>query len=137
MSELYRNMGRQGAASEIQYGALYDAHAPIKTGWSECHRLLVSLLENAVLVLDRYQRGPDRIRLRKMGEEALEWFTSDVLQPFSFRFCCQHLQIDPPAFRELLWDHYAAGTLKEWRTGWTHETINHPKGTATREEQRA
>ena len=118
----------------VQYETLYDTNAPIRSGWGECHRLLVSLLENAVLTVARYQDQPERSDLRRAGEEALEWFTSDALRPFSFRFCCQHLQIDTPAFRELLWDHYAAGTLREWRTGWTHETINHPKGTATREE---
>jgi hypothetical protein len=39
-------------------------------------------------------------RAKRRVEEELAWVNSEERGPFSFRFCCEHLDLDPGAVRE-------------------------------------
>jgi len=61
-------------------------------------RLLFALLEAAWETLSKYV-GRSSKRAQRLVKEDLEWVNSDQMAPFSFRFCCEHLDMDPEALR--------------------------------------
>ena len=61
-------------------------------------RLLFALLEASWETLSKYV-GRSSKRAQRLVKEDLEWVNSDQIAPFSFRFCCEHLDMDPEALR--------------------------------------
>ena len=60
--------------------------------------LLLSLLAASWESLLKYA-GRDTTRGKRRVEAELTWVNSDERAPFSFRFCCEHLDLDPEALR--------------------------------------
>lgn len=70
-------------------------------------RLLLAVYESALHDLrtpcSPNRSGPDGKRLRaRLRDEALEWFAHDGVEPYSFRFCCDQLGMDPGAVRRAI-----------------------------------
>ncbi len=61
-------------------------------------RLLFALLEAAWETLSKYV-GMRSNRAQRLVEQELAWVNSDENAPFSFRFCCDHLDMEPEALR--------------------------------------
>ena len=61
-------------------------------------RLLFALLEAAWETLSKYI-GMSSKRAQRLVQEDLAWVNSDQIAPFSFRFCCDHLHLDPEVLR--------------------------------------
>src|SRR4051794_5781552 len=61
-------------------------------------RLLFALLEAAWESLYKYV-GLNSTRAQRLVEQELTWVNSDTNAPFSFRFCCDHLHLEPEALR--------------------------------------
>lgn len=85
-------------------------------------RLLLAVLEEAVVTFQRYSTDPGR-RGRRLFREADEWVCSDDLcWPCSFRNICDVLGLDPAYVRQ---------GLRRWRdvqraSGATHVPHRHP-----------
>jgi len=61
-------------------------------------QLLFALLEASWNCLSKHI-GRNSQRARRLVEQELGWVDSDERAPFSFRFCCEHLDLDPGALR--------------------------------------
>jgi hypothetical protein len=61
-------------------------------------RLLGALLEAAWETLSKYVSMRSK-RAQRLVEQELAWVNSDESAPFSFRFCCEHLDLDPETLR--------------------------------------
>jgi hypothetical protein len=61
-------------------------------------RLLFALLEASWNCLSKHS-GRKSPRATRLVEQELEWVDSDERTPFSFRFCCEHLDMEPEALR--------------------------------------
>ena len=61
-------------------------------------RLLFALLEASWNSLSKHV-GRQSPRATRLLDQELAWVDSDERVPFSFRFCCEHLDMDPQALR--------------------------------------
>lgn len=90
------------ADKELNHASVLDLHPASMSGEQ---RLLCAILTRALL--DAMQPTPlllneiGRRKERKRGE-ALEFFMSESIDPFSFRWICEHLSADPQGLRERL-----------------------------------
>jgi hypothetical protein len=63
------------------------------------HRLMIAVLEDAVLEFRRYAGEPG-VRARRLFGETAAWFASDdTSTPFSFVTICEALDLDPSYLR--------------------------------------
>ncbi len=69
------------------------------------HRLMIAVLEDAVLEFRRYAGEPG-VRARRLFGETAAWFASDdTSSPFSFVTICEALDLDPSYLRSGLRRH--------------------------------
>jgi len=95
---MWMNFGSQGQVPFEGMELLPSQMAALASLRPE-QRLLLALLEAAWESLSKYS-GMRSKRAKRLVEQEFEWVHSDDLSPFSFRFCCEHLDLDPKVLRE-------------------------------------
>ncbi len=70
--------------------------------------LIAAILEDAILLIQHSPKSLGKERI-----EALAWIESDSSAVFSFRFCCQALNLNPQATRKAI----LGGHAKSWDLG--------------------
>jgi hypothetical protein len=95
-------------------------------------RLVVAILEDAIHVMQHKVHGSGgysyRSPLARLETEA--WFDSSDSAPFSYRWCCETVGIDAPAF-------LAALRAREWRVAVPRKSPNTHNGRITTGERRS
>src|SRR5262245_34774172 len=110
---MWTNFDPQGQTSFESLVLLPSQRAALAALQPE-QRLLFAMLDASWDSLYKHV-GMKSKRATRLVEQELAWVDSDESAPFSFRFCCEHLDMDPEALRQGI--HVALDRLRAGGNG--------------------
>jgi hypothetical protein len=111
--------GERATSRDLNYGGTFEYFFPgivvPEQFFSEAsyatpeHELLAAVMDNVMDDIRKRGVGVEKKRRKRLASEALNWVMSDLVWPYSFVYCCQHLNLDVKEARTMFVTSYYQG----------------------------